>query len=374
MNNAVVDHVLSEVKSQLKKVDEPDKPNIDLSAYEIRADQSHSKAAPVLQVVDGQRISTIASRSDISTVIGKAKSKKTFLVTLLVAAVLRGEISNIRGSIATSKRRVLYFDTEMSNYHVHQVSRRLAKLVNDDWVKHPESIKIYALRALSPAERIKVIEYEINRSEDVAIVIIDGIRDLVTSINDEEQATEIATHLLKWSKLKDLHIMTVLHQNKGDTNARGHLGTELVNKSETVLSVAKIKDTELSEVKAEFCRNLDFKPFAFGVDSEGLPYIEEDYEFYDKRKGAKSLSSPANFQEDELYQLLLSSFNEGEEKSQNQSSLGLGAAMAVAGTKLSKRKSDEFIVFAYHKGMLNLREDGQKKLYSINPKYTDESE
>mgnify|MGYP007001916110 CR=1 FL=1 len=42
-----------------------------------------------------------------------------------------------------------------------------------------------------------------------------------------------------WSETKGIHIFTVLHENKIDNNVRGHIGTELQNKSETVISVRK---------------------------------------------------------------------------------------------------------------------------------------
>ena len=71
-----------------------------------------------------------------------------------------------------------------------------------------------------------------------------------------------------WSSQNNCHICSVLHENKTSAKMRGHLGTELINKSETVLSVKKINDT--SEVKAEYCRNLDFETFYFCV-KDGLP-------------------------------------------------------------------------------------------------------
>ena len=37
------------------------------------------------------------------------------------------------------------------------------------------------------------IEFAIENTSDVELVIVDGIRDLVSSINDEEQATKIAS-------------------------------------------------------------------------------------------------------------------------------------------------------------------------------------
>ena len=66
----------------------------------------------------------------------------------------------------------------------------------------------------------------------------------------------IASKLLKWTEEKNIHVVTVLHQNKNDGNARGHLGSELVNKAETVLSVTKdSKEKDISIVEAEYCRN-----------------------------------------------------------------------------------------------------------------------
>ena len=43
----------------------------------------------------------------------------------------------------------------------------------------------------------------------------------------------------------------MLHLNKGDDNTRGHIGTELNNKAETVLQITKsTQDGNISEVKA----------------------------------------------------------------------------------------------------------------------------
>ncbi|MCU9931164.1 mobilization protein, partial [Escherichia coli] len=76
-------------------------------------------------------------------------------------------------------------------------------------------------------------------------------------------ATMIVSKLMKWSEEKNILIVTVLHQNKGDNNARGHIGTELNNKAETVLSVSKSSDNEMvSIVQAEMCRNLEPESFA----------------------------------------------------------------------------------------------------------------
>jgi hypothetical protein len=94
--------------------------------------------------------------------------------------------------------------------------------------------------------------------------------------------------ILRWTYEKSCHIMLVLHQNKGDFNARGHIGAEATNKSETVLSVARDdRDRNISIVSAEYCRDIDFPPFFFNISEDGLPYETERGENLQNRKAAQ---------------------------------------------------------------------------------------
>lgn len=65
------------------------------------------------------------------------------------------------------------------------------------------------------------------------------------------------------------HICSVLHTNPGSEKMRGHTGSELQRKSESVLLVTKSDD--VSTVSPQFCRNLEFSKFSFKVNSNGLP-------------------------------------------------------------------------------------------------------
>ena len=110
------------------------------------------------------------------------------------------------------------------------------------------------------------------------LVIIDGIRDLVTSINDEGEATMITSKLMKWTEERKIHIITVLHQNKGDNNARGHVGSELMNKAELVLSITKDENNkDISMIQTVASRDLDIVDFAFCIDEKGIPNIIDNW-------------------------------------------------------------------------------------------------
>ena len=84
---------------------------------------------------------------------------------------------------------------------------------------------------------------------------------------------------MQWTDERQIHIHTVLHLNKGDDNTRGHIGTELNNKAETVLQVTKDDiDKDISIVTSMFIRDMDFEPFAFRINEFSLPELIEDYE------------------------------------------------------------------------------------------------
>ncbi len=84
---------------------------------------------------------------------------------------------------------------------------------------------------------------------------------------------------MQWTDERQIHLHTIPHQNKGDENARGHIGTELNNKAETVILVEKDKDDkEISKVEALHIRAMDFAPFGFRINEQSLPELVEDYE------------------------------------------------------------------------------------------------
>ena len=99
-------------------------------------------------------------------------------------------------------------------------------------------------------------------------------------INNAGESVEVINRMMEWSSRYDLHIHCVLHLNKGDNNVRGHIGTEMSNKAETVLVISKSNENPgISEVHALHIREKEFKPFAFTINETGLPVIAEVHSF-----------------------------------------------------------------------------------------------
>ncbi len=184
--------------------------------------------------------STIATLGNFSASTGKAKSKKTFNVSALVAASLAGkQVLNYRAHLPEGKQRILYVDTEQSRFHCRSVLERILRLAGLPTTTDPENLDFFCLREYSPSVRVEVIDYALRQNKGYGLVIIDGIRDLMLDINSTGESVEVINRMMEWSSRYDLHIHCVLHLNKGDNNVRGHIGTEMSNKAETVLVISK---------------------------------------------------------------------------------------------------------------------------------------
>ena len=251
------------------------------STISVTSTYEHS---PVVLMVDDTVIGTLGN---FSASIGKAKSKKTFNVSAIVASALSGStVLHYRSMFPENKRKILYIDTEQGRYHCQQVLKRILRLADLPEYKNPDNLIMLALRKFSPKLRLAIVEQAIGTIPDLGLVIIDGIRDFLYDINSSSESTDIISKLMQWTDDRQIHIHTVLHQNKNDEHARGHIGTELNNKAETVMQVEVDKmDRTVSVVEAIHIRDREFEPFAFRINDEVLPELLDSYQPQEKKIG-----------------------------------------------------------------------------------------
>ena len=218
----------------------------------------------------------LGTYGNFSFISAGPKSKKTFLVSLLASAYMGSHetyIKDIRGYRGTKK--VLHYDTEQSRYHAQRTFNRVHKMCKDC-----VGYETYALRQFLPKERLEFIDWHISKSENVGLVIIDGVADLLNDINDIEKSNKVIHYLMKWTLDYNIHIITVIHSNFYNSKATGHLGSFLEKKTETQISVQTSpanKDIVIVECKKS--RGIPFSSFAFEV-RQGLPIVIDDVEEY----------------------------------------------------------------------------------------------
>lgn len=324
-----------------------------LSKGEIKATDKIVVPQKILFVGD----CTIATFGNFSASTGKAKSKKTFNISAMVAAAITNStVLNYRASLPEGKRNILYFDTEQSKFHCHTVLERIYKLSGLSLQEDDPRLMFWGLREYTPKLRIAVIDYALRKYEGVGLVIIDGLRDLMYDINNGKEATDVMTVLMAWTSVYELHIHTVLHLNKNDNNPRGHIGTELENKAETVLIISKnTMNNSVSEVKPMHMRDKEFTTFAFHIDDNKLPVLDSSMSVTVVKPREKSLVSLDN----EVHQEILSKlFEENTPAKYNELVNVVAQAYEAAGYRRGINGIKGLIKLLTSKGIIVKEENG----------------
>lgn len=349
--------------SQNKAVSDPAPPEVISSWRDARllvADEFESPPV-ILKVED----SVVCTLGNFSASTGKAKSKKTFNVCAIVAAALtNGTVLNYSASLPPGKGVILYADTEQSDFHCKRVLSRILRLAGLSLDVHPGNLVFLCLRKFATKDRLKKIEEAIYEIEGIGLVIIDGIRDLAHDINSPGESTDLITKLMQWTDERKIHIHTVLHLNKGDDNTRGHLGTELNNKAETVLQITKDDfDKDISCVTSSHIRDRDFEPFAFRINTEALPEPVEDYQ--PRKSGTAKAFDYTEVSEAKHREALELLFSDAAQVSYSLLIEKLQSSYAATGHSFGINKAKELKTFLENKRMI-IKED---KHYRYNPDF-----
>lgn len=208
------------------------------------------------------------SMGNFSLIQGKAKSRKSYFLSALMAGAIseHGVCGHIRGHV--SQKMNIYIDTEQGDFHAAKAKKRIQSMAGLDPRINQPNFKHYRFRGLlTNKERMRLTDYVMQSNNNLGLVVIDGIVDLASKgVNDEEEATAIASKLLEWTDTNNCHIAVVLHENKNDRNAKGHLGSYIVQKAETTVSLAKSESQPgASDIVPEYTRNKEFPPMIMNV-------------------------------------------------------------------------------------------------------------
>ena len=218
-------------------------------------------------------------RGELVADCGKAKSGKTFFLSILMAGALKKQMLALE-RLCEEPLKVLWIDTEQSQQSTQEILKdRIMPLAD---LESLDDTRFYAfnLRGLGFDRRQKMVDVAI-RVLQPDIVILDGIKDLMTDINDAVQATLIMEHLMALAKDQNCCIVCVLHQNKSeqDRNMRGSIGTELTNKAFEVFQCETIDESETFKVTHTFSRKRRMKrKFYYRVNEQGLPEELTNYQ------------------------------------------------------------------------------------------------
>jgi len=245
----------------------------------IHFDKEYIEPPTYLGILDTftGKVSRVCTPGNISAITGKAKSKKSFLQTMFIASCAKNGVlqNKISSNLPMEKSQILVFDTEQSKYDVSRITNRVSNLIG----YQPDTVGVFSLRGMAAAEIIELIEYALVLYKYTGMIFIDQVADLAKSINSEEEAVAIVRWLERLSKERDLHICCVIHQNKGDGHATGWLGSQIMKKAETVISVEKDENNkDVSHIKPSLTRSREFDEFSISINDVGIPMVLSEAE------------------------------------------------------------------------------------------------
>ena len=239
-------------------------------------------------------------RGELVADCGKAKSGKTTFLSVLMTAAIGGRCLVVEretkkeGDQTTPDRRllhedaiaysggerlrVLWIDTEQSQQSTQAIIReRIMPMMqekdNERDVDLSSYLYAFNLRGMGYELRRRMVSVAVQTVKP-DLCIIDGIKDLMTNINDADQATMIMEQLMDLAKAVNCCIVCVLHQNKSesDRNMRGSIGTELTNKAFEVYQCEFLERREMFKVTQTLSRKKRIKEaIGYRLNEKGLP-------------------------------------------------------------------------------------------------------
>lgn len=235
--------------------------NIFAKYEEYRIDEKTKIERPVpIVTINGVGV---LHTGEILILSGESKSGKSALVSAINARVLNANSEGFE--IIKTERTdlpILHFDTEQP-VHRHQDSLKNSVMKRAGLSSLPAQFMSYNLRRLSKSERKLMVSELIESARikfgGVFLVVLDGIADFVLDTNSNSESEAIVSWVLAISTEYNCGLIGIIHLNPspdGYVKQRGHLGSELQRKADSILVVkVDVENEEESIITAHYLRN-----------------------------------------------------------------------------------------------------------------------
>lgn len=208
----------------------------------------------------------VLPKDAVGIIAAQKKSGKSNFTGLLMAASASPNHQVLNGAIRSNegKLKILNIDTEQPLRDARRTLRRIMKTAGYDygeqWNTH--GIVSLSVKDIEEADRMTIIELAIKKYEP-QLVFVDGIADLIGSINDEREAKEVMAWMDYLSCEYDCAVVGMLHLNFNSGKIGGWAGTQANKKFTDSFILKKDKSngffTVEHEGRGESAPNLRFK-------------------------------------------------------------------------------------------------------------------
>ncbi len=261
----------------------------------------------------------------INLIQGQAGVHKSRLVENICAALLKlpqneNELLGFTRTSPNADYTVVYVDTERNLTEQFPFALQ-SILVNAGYDKkeNPPNFKYISLLQISRKDRFMVLDSYFKHLRKIAknpmFIVLDVSTDCIEDFNRTDKSMELIDLMNMAVNEYNIVFLCLIHENPGSEKARGHFGTELMNKSSTSMQIGFEKDanknnTDIIRVKYKKCRStIAHMPIFMKYSAEKRGLVLADVA--EINKSIDSRKQKAN--DEELGGLLISLLGEGEE-------------------------------------------------------------
>lgn len=200
----------------------------------------------------------------INVIQGQAGSHKSRLVETICSAFLKtkdceNELLGFQ-RVEFDPPVVVYVDTERNLKHQFPFAIQSMKIkAGHKMEADPMGFRFLSLLETSRQDRFKKLEIFLRhvRAENegrTMFIVLDVGTDFISDFNRVDKSMELIDFMNMAVNKHDISIMCLIHENPGSEKARGHFGTELMNKATTHITIGFEKDsfnepTDLIKIK-----------------------------------------------------------------------------------------------------------------------------
>jgi hypothetical protein len=211
----------------------------------------------ITMTVGGKKTGSV---SNFITFSGLPKTgKSSFIAALVASAFVPYDVFTMKIHLPKDRKKICYFDTESSDYDFY---RQISKIKGFSELNElPDTFNAYQVREDSSPSIRRMIERYLELNPDCAVIVIDGLLDLLTNYNDERESSLLAKWLKKVTKVFNVLVITVLHQSKSNLSTTGHIGAASDRFAQSTLDIVKDRDKNTFVLSSRFMRSdSDFEP------------------------------------------------------------------------------------------------------------------
>jgi hypothetical protein len=208
---------------------------------------------------------------------------------------------------------VLYVDTERNlkeqlPYALQSIQLKAGYKLEDQ----PDNLDYISLLDISRPERFTALKEYLGfvqqRNPDKHIfIVLDVTTDCIKDFNRTDDSMELIDLMNQYINEYNVTFLALIHENPGGEKARGHLGTEIMNKASTVFQVGFEKDAQQNDtdlIKVKYLKNRSTKrldPFHIKYSQEAKGLVLADpadvSELVNKRKHKAGIDEVIDFLE-----------------------------------------------------------------------------